>query len=57
MGKEEELKRSKLAWAALIAIQKDLIKIKKDVMDFEVEDAIETIIESCDNYGKEAECD
>lgn len=43
----------KEAWAALIRVQKELLRISYDIQDFAVEEAIDTITEACDNYISE----
>lgn len=40
----------KEAWAALMKVQNKLVEISYDIKDFEVEGAIDTITEACDNY-------
>ena len=43
------------AWAKLIKISEELVKISYDIKDFAVEEAIDTITEACDNYLNEEE--
>lgn len=38
------------AWDELLKAEKGLVKLSRDIQDFAVEEAIETITKSLDNY-------